>query len=116
MHTLSPIISYKINDLLHLKALNVYCIYIVKTNLPRYFNNMFSVLPVTHLLFYHTRYREVPRYPLPSRHTTQNCIRYYIPSLVNETPANITEKIHILSYSGFSKYVKLSLVGSYSET
>ena len=103
----------KVHDLLHLKALKFYYRY-SQNQLPRFFDNMFSALPVSHT--YLTRYREVPRYPLPSRQTTQNCIRYYIPSLISETPVNITEKINTHSYSGFSKYVKLFLAGKYSET
>ena len=103
----------KVQDLLHLKALKFYYRY-SQNQLPRFFDNMFSALPVSHT--YHTRYREVPRYPLPQRQTTQNCIRYYVPSLINETPVNITEKINTHSYSGFSTYVKLFLIGKYTET
>ena len=102
----------KVSDLLYLKALKFYFRY-TKNDLPRYFTNMFSALPVTHP--YPTRYRNVPRYATPLHASVQKCVRHYIPSLLNDAPSNITDKIYTHSYYGFSNYVKSTILSQYSE-
>ena len=78
-----------------------------------YFENMFQVATSTHP--HNTRYKDVPRITLPVRNSTKFTIRFYIPALINEIPANIMEKIFTHSYSGFSKYTKLQFIDKYSE-
>ena len=84
-----------------------------KNQLPRYFDNMFTPILVTHL--HDTRHRCVPRHPLPLRASTKNCTRYYIPAILNESPQNITEKITTHSYYGFSNYIKTLFINQYSK-
>ena len=103
----------KVQDLLQLKALKFYYRY-NQNQLPRYFDNMFTPLPVTHM--HDTRHRDLPRYPLPKRASTKNCIRYYIPVILKEMPQNIKEKISTHSYYGFSNYSKIFFISKYSET
>ena len=103
----------KISDLMHLKALKFYYRY-TKNEVPGYFNNMFSTLPTTHT--YPTRHRDTPRYAIPRHISAEKCIRYYIPTLLNNMPSCISDKIHTHSYSGFSRYIKSFLLSQYSET
>ena len=102
----------KVRDILRLKALKFYYRY-SNSQLPGYFENMFQVATSTHP--HNTRYKDVPRITLPVRNSTKFTIRFYIPALINETPANIMEKIFTHSYSGFSKYTKLQFINKYSE-
>ena len=102
----------KITDLLRLKALKFYYRY-CQDQVPGYFQNMFTVTPTAHS--YNTRFRDVPRMPLPVRNSTMNTLRFYIPALVNETSTNILDKIHTHSYFGYSSYAKLTFVNQYSD-
>ncbi len=45
----------------------------------------------------------------------RKCVRYNIPSTVNNTSINIIEKVYTHNIQGFSKYVKLNLLQSYKE-
>ena len=112
-----PLFKYlkvlKAPDLFKLKALKFYYRY-TKNELPGYFNNMFSALPVTHP--YSTRYRNIPHYATPQHVSTEKCIRHSIPKLLSDTPSQITDKIYTHSFSGFSRYVKTYYINQYSET
>ena len=101
-----------VKDLMYQKALNFYFRY-CNNELPAYFENMFSAVPITHT--YPTRHRHVPRYAIPLHSSVQNCIRFYIPKILTTTPEIILDKIHTHSYTGFSKYFKLFTINNYSE-
>ena len=101
-----------VKDLMYQKALNFYFRY-CNNELPAYFENMFSAIPITHT--YPTRHRHVPRYAIPLHSLVQNCIRFYIPKILTTTPEIILDKIHTHSYTGFSKYFKLFTINNYSE-
>ena len=102
----------KVKDIFTQKALIFYYRY-CKNELPGHFSNIFSAIPVTHQ--YPTRSRDVPRYAISEHPSAQNCVRFFIPKLVNTTPNNITDKLHTHSYTGFSKYIKLHLLNQYSD-
>ena len=84
------------------------------SELPRYFDQMFSTTVATHS--YSTRNRNVPRPQIPTHNRTANRTRFYIPSVLEAVPNLIKEKVHTHSYSGFSKYLKTFFIGQYSET
>ena len=46
----------------------------------------------------------------------ENCIRYYLPRLVNSTNQDILEKISTHSYHGFSWYIKRNVINNYAAT
>ena len=45
--------------------------------------------------------------------TTRNCIRFHIPNLINNLPANVRNKIDTHSLSGFTHYTKMHFIGQY---
>ena len=95
------------------RALNFYYRY-SNNELPRYFDQMFSTTYATHP--YSTRNRNAPQRPMPNRNLTKKTTRFYVPSVLDNTPSIVTEKVNTHSYSGFSKYVKNYLIGQYSES
>ena len=101
----------KVDDLLHLKALKFYFRY-TKNDLPDYFQNMFSVSPPSHTHF--TRRNKTPL-PIPARARSKNYIRFYLPVLLQNLPPCIIDKLYTHSFSGFSSYVKIFYVNSYSD-
>jgi hypothetical protein len=103
----------KFDDLFKLKALQFFFKYKDGT-IPKYFHNMFEGIAPNHN--YDTRSHNIIRPLLPNHVSSSNTIRYFIPSLVNETNSCITDKITTHSYSGFSKYIKLTWIDAYVET
>ena len=81
-----------------------------KGSLPDYFSGMFDTVEVSH--DYNTRNRN-PRASQPHRTTTRDCLRYYVPSLLDNTPGCITEKLYTHSLNGFSNYVKNIFINNY---
>ena len=79
--------------------------------LPDYFSGMFNSVELNHN--YNTRHRN-QRYPHPNRSTTKNCVRYFVPMLMNDTPDCITEKIFTHSIQGFTMYVKKYFIDKYN--
>ena len=104
--------TLKINDILQTKALKFYFRY-SHNQLPQYFDNMFLTQTLTHP--YATRNRDVPRHAIPVRNTTKNCVRFYIPNILNTMPPCIKDKIYTHSYDGFSKYIKSFFIKQYTE-
>ena len=102
----------KVHDLLKLKALKFYFKY-TQNQLPLYFNKFYDITPVTHS--YHTRHKHLLQYPIPKRNRSANCIRYFIPSLLKNTPPCIKDKLYTHCLSGFSKYAKSQMIRQYSE-
>ena len=101
----------KVEDLLQLKALRFYFRY-TRDDLPKYFQNMFSVPPPYHTYF--TRGRNNAHFPVPTRARSKQSIRYYIPTLLQNHPPCITDKLHTHSLSGFSRCIKNYYVNLYS--
>ena len=44
----------------------------------------------------------------------ENCIRYYLPRLVNNTNQDILEKTSTHSYQGFAFYIKRNVISNYA--
>ena len=101
----------KIQDILRLKALKFYFRY-TQNQLPQYFQNIFAVAPPTHSYF--TRGRDVPFLPMPAKNRSKNCIRYFVPKLLQNLPPCVTDKIYTHSYDGFSVYTKNLFVKEYT--
>ena len=105
--------TLKLYDLMQARALNFFYRY-SNNELPRYFDQMFSTTYATHP--YPTRNRNAPQRAMPNRSLTKKTTRFYVPSVLDNTPSIVTEKVNTHSYSGFSKYVKNYLIGQYSES
>ena len=78
--------------------------------LPPYFDGMLDPVEVNH--DYNTRHQNL-RTNQPKRSSTKQCLRYFIPNLLRETPSYIVEKFHSHSPHGFSVYVKNKLIDEY---
>jgi hypothetical protein len=103
----------KFEDLFKYKALQFFFKYKAGT-IPKYFRNMFEGTAPSHN--YDTRSHDIVRPLLPNRVSSSNIIRFFIPSLINETDSCITDKITTHSYGGFSKYIKHTWIGNYQES
>ena len=103
----------KIQDIFILQCLKFYHKFSHK-QLPVYFNKFFKRNSDVHE--YNTRNRQALRLNQFKNVTTLKCIRFHIPTLVNNMPTNVKEKIDTHSLSGFSHYTKIHLIGKYSNT
>ena len=105
----------------HLNLLNVFDLFKLnslkfaykyhKGPLPDYFSGMFDSVEVRHN--YNTRHHS-QSYPIPNRSSTKNCVRYFVPILINETPDCITEKMFTHSIQGFTMYAKKYFIDKYN--
>ena len=102
----------KFTDLFKLKALQFFFKY-KSGSIPNYFQNMFEGRTPNHN--YETRSQNIARPLVPNRASTENIIRFFIPSLVGETDACIIDKTTTHSYYGFSRYIKTIWIDAYVE-
>ena len=102
--------TLKVHDIFKLRAIKFYFRY-VQNQLPSYFHDIVALPLQTHS--YHTRNRETVHLPKPAKSTSEQCIRYYIPSLIRHLPTCITEKLYTHSYYGLSNYTKMYFLLQY---
>ena len=102
----------KVHDIFQLRTIKFYFRYI-HNQLPCYFDNMFAIPSPTHS--YHTRGRDNAPLPKPTRITSEQCIRYYVPSSIKFLPSCITDKLYSHSYSGLSNYTKIYFLKQYQD-
>ena len=104
---------FKKLNIFKLRAVKFYLRY-TKNHLPSYFNDIFATpLQQTHV--YETRNREIVHLAKPVKVTSENCVRYYIPSLIRDLPSCITEKLYTHSYYGLSNYTKSHFLRQYQD-
>ena len=102
----------KVQDVFRLTALKWY--FKEQHNmLPCYFSNLRpSVLYQTH--HYNTRFRDLAVPPRPNKSSCKNCLRFFIPQTILETPPCILDKIQTHSYEGFTRYAKTFFLNEYT--
>jgi hypothetical protein len=101
----------KFEDIYKTAAAKFYFKYI-NDKLPKYFNNMFDTIPFTH--HYNTRQTN-PRVQISRKKFTSQCIRFFLPKIIDELPTQVTNKLSTHSLSGFSTH-SLSGFGSYTKS
>ena len=82
-----------------------------RKQLPMYFKDFFKRNSEIH--DHNTRNRNSLHLTHYNNSSTKNCIRFYIPNLINSLPANVKDKIESHSLSGFAHYAKIYLIGRY---
>ncbi len=92
----------KVNDIFKLQELKFH--YKYENNLLPY--NLQNLLFKTNIRSYATRSQDKIHQWIPMHDYARKCVRYNIPSTVNNTPINIIEKVYTPSIQGFSKYIK----------
>ena len=104
----------KVTDLSALQELKF--AFKLKNNLlPSYFSNgMYFQNSDFH--DYNTRHATDMTIPPGRHHFTSNSIRFRLPSLYNECPSEIKDKIFTHSYQGYSNYIKNYYINSYKIT
>ena len=100
----------KFDDIYKVAALKLYHKY-VNDDLPSYFIDMFAPIQAIHT--YNTRNNLRPQ--VTNKTLTAKCIRYILPTLLNETPSCITEKLSTHSLKGFGYYAKTYICKTYPE-
>ena len=101
----------KLEDIFKVQCLKFY--YKLKNEtVPQYFRNMFTPNNLVHN--YSTRHSQDLHTYGSRTERAKNCLRHYIPKLLQLTPPIITEKIETHSYQGFGNYIKTSLIKDYS--
>ena len=90
-----------------------FCYRVENKTIPVYFQNIIEMLKCDSIN-YSTRQNN-PFRPNAIRHEfARNSISYRYPHIFSDIPINIKEKIFTHSFDGFKKYVKVSIVNSYS--
>jgi len=98
----------KLNDISTLKALKFYYNYTQGT-LPFYFKDMFS----TNIHSDPTRSRNNIVHPRILSTNGSKSIRFYVPTILKDTPTIVKEKIHTHSLPGFINYFKMYTIQNY---
>ena len=100
----------KLNDIFKLCTLKFYYKY-EYNQLPSFFSNMFQNSSHSH----YTRHRENFYQGTPKTLSGVKCIRYFLPSLLRDTPPCIKDKVITHSFHGFTTYCKKHLIDTYSD-
>ena len=88
---------------------------LTKGNIPHYFKNMFPQTDTHSIHTHNTRFRDYGSLPKPNTTGGGNCLRYFLPQILKQTPLCITEKITTHSPFGFSSYIKQYFINNYIE-
>jgi hypothetical protein len=101
----------KIHDIYKQQELKFYFKYEQK-KLPIYFNNI-SLIHFTDQHDHYTRGNNDLVTPRLRYNTSKCSVMKRLPSVVNNCPANILEKIHSHSFKGYSDYIKIVMLNGY---
>ena len=99
----------KVEDLFRVNALKFAHKY-YNNKLPAYFQGMLESTGPTHP--YNTR-NPISYVSMPKRSTTNNSLRYFVPSFIKSTHASITDKFLTHSLQGFGSYTKKYYISNY---
>ena len=102
----------KLSDIFKSKVLRFFHRFKQNT-LPVYFQNMFTQVSDHHS--YATRNNKHLHQTRVHTSNGQNCIRHFVPKILQEVPPCITDKFCSHSYQGFSKYVNKHILGNYHD-
>ena len=61
-----------------------------------------------------TRNRNIETTPVPRTASAADTLRYYLPQFMETAPKAIRDKVNTQSFKGFTHYVKMSYINSYS--
>ena len=100
----------KVKDIFDLNALKLF--YKLKQNcLPVYVTDMFQDFSREHE--HNTRQSLVLNNVFSSSRNGENCIRFYLPLLVNDSSQCVLEKVTTHCYQGFISYIKKRMIDRY---
>ena len=102
----------KVSDIYTLNMLKFH-FKIEKSTIPYYFKNMFKQTQTQHT--HDTRFRDNRILLKPKTAAGGNCLRYFLPQILLNTPSCITEKVRTHSPFGFSNYIKQYFIRNYNE-
>ena len=103
-----------IEDMYKRKALNFYY-KLVNNTLPSYFNIIFRPVRQRDT---HEHFTRIQNFKIPRVYHTfaKNCLRIYLPKLLNESASCILSKVETHSIQGFSFYIKQYFINKYQDT
>ena len=102
----------KFDDILKRKVYNFYY-RLCHNSLPKYFIDTFKLTRQQDLHEHNTR-NQLILVPRIFHKFAENCIRFFLPTLINENITNILEKVTTHSQKGFSMYVKFFFINNYN--
>ena len=102
----------KVEDILKIQILKFYYKY-KHQMLPHYLQNLpfYQIMDIHN---YPTRAHTDIRHPQIHHMYMKKCIRYTVSEVVNQTPSCITDKVFTHSIQGYSKYIKIYIINTYS--
>ena len=84
-----------------------------KQEVPDYFMS-YKILTQEEIHGRNTRYKRLIPKNMTRTQTQQNCLRNFLPSIMNETSSDILDKIDTHSFKGYSNYAKRTYIDKYS--
>ena len=102
----------KINDIYRLQLLKCYFKY-QHNSLLKYFD-VFNLRLNSEIHAHNTKNQHKLRIPFVKQNLDRACVRYQLPKTVNTMPRSITDKEHTHSFNGFSTYVKIIFLDTYT--
>ena len=101
----------KLEDIFKLNVLKFYFKYVHK-EIPKYFYS-FNLKTRSETHGYNIRNKDLLSSVRTKTKLAENCLRYLIPKVINETESIIIEKIQTHSLQGFISYIKLRYIQKY---
>ena len=104
----------KVRDLFQLNVLKLYYKF-RKKNLPFYTMNMFTYANTAPQHDYNLRTNGILENATTKTSSGENCIRFHLPVVINNTDRNVLDKVSTHSYEGFAFYVKRITICNYND-
>ena len=102
----------KVEDIFKISLLKLFW-KLKNRKLPSYFTNMFA--PIAAVAHTHdTRNRLMETAQMPRTASAADTLRYYLPQFLETVPRAIKDKVNTHSFKGFTHYVKIFYIDSYS--
>ena len=101
----------KIEDIHKVALLKFFHRYTNKS-LPKYFDNFFQRKYLTH--GHATRHKNKPLPPDFKKESTKNCLRFYLPTVIDNMPPHLLEDIETKKLPSFAKNAKIHYLKTYT--
>ena len=103
----------KLEDLLYLNVLKLYY-KLCHGDLPVYITNLFTRIVPGSTHDYDLRPSGILKTPTVHSCVAEQCVRFMLPKIINDADPSIIEKVYTHSFQGFTNYVKMIKIDSYT--
>ena len=112
-HIFKSLNLLKLEDMFSLNVLKLYY-KLCHDNLPVYVTNLFTRNAPGTTHYYDLRPSGIFKTPTVHTCIAEQCIRFMLPKIINDTDLSVTEKVNTHLFQGFTKYLKVTKIHFYA--